>query len=129
MELAGLLRDMGLNGQRGTCMGCTLVGEMADRHAWRQTSQREDVEHQTRRETWMRKLYREAPNAVPPKRPDDPPSRATIEAHNLTHLPAAPWCEISVQARGQSDWHRGVRYDSEIPCVQMDFQFISGVAV
>ena len=49
----------------------------------------------------------------------DPPSRAMIEAHNLTLLPAAPWCEICVQARGESDWHS----------VQMDFQFISGVAV
>ena len=61
--------------------------------------------------------------------PEDPPSRAMIEAHNLTHLPAAPWCEICVQARGKSDWHTQVKYDSEIPCVQMDFQFISGVAV
>ena len=52
-----------------------------------------------------------------------------IEAHNLTHLPAALWCEICVQARGRSDWHTQVNYDSEIPCVQMDFQFISGVAV
>ena len=46
-----------------------------------------------------------------------------IEAHNLTHLPAAPWCEICVQARGKSDWHTQVKYDSEIPCVQMDFHF------
>ena len=52
-----------------------------------------------------------------------------IEAHKMTHLPAAPWCEICVQARGRSDWHRQVNYDSEIPCVQIDFQFISGVAV
>ena len=52
-----------------------------------------------------------------------------IEAHNLTHLPAAPWCEICVRARGKSDWHTQVKYDSGIPCVQVDFQFISGVAV
>ena len=51
-----------------------------------------------------------------------------IEAHNLTHLPAAPWCEICVQAKGKSDWHKQVKYDSDIPCVLMDFQFISGVA-
>ena len=42
-----------------------------------------------------------------------------IEAHNLTHLPATPWCEICVQARGKSDWHTQFKYDSEIPCVQM----------
>ena len=74
-------------------------------------------------------VQREDTSAVPLRGPEDPPSRAMIEAHNLTHLPAAPWCEICVQARGRSDWHTQVKYDSEIPCLQMDFQFISGVAV
>ena len=74
-------------------------------------------------------VQRETTSAVPLKGPEDPPSRAMIEAHNLTHLPTAPWSEICVQARGRSDWHTQVNYDSEIPCVQMDFQFISGVAV
>ena len=67
--------------------------------------------------------------AVPLKGPGEPQSRAMIEARNLTHLPAARWCEICVQARGKSEWHTGVKNDSEIPCVQMDFQFISGVGV
>ena len=35
--------------------------------------------------------------------------------------------EICVQTRGRSDWHTQGIYDCEIPCVQMDFQFISGV--
>ena len=73
-------------------------------------------------------VQREDTSAVPLKGPEDPPSRAMIEAHNLTHL-AAPWCEICVQARGRSDWNTQIKYDSEIPCVQMEFQFISGVAV
>ena len=72
---------------------------------------------------------RETTSAVPLKGPKGPPSRAMVEAQNLTHLPDAPWCEISVQARGKSGWHTQVKYDSEIPCVQIDFQFISGVAV
>ena len=39
---------MGLNGQGGICMGrAPDWREMADRTADRQTSQREDVEHQT----------------------------------------------------------------------------------
>ena len=63
------------------------------------------------------------------KGPEDPPNRAMIAAHHLTHLPAAPWCEICVQARGKSDWDANVKYDSEIPCVQIDFQFISGVGL
>ena len=29
----------------------------------------------------------------------------------------------------ERDWHTQVKYDSEIPWVQIDFQFISGVAV
>ena len=48
-------------------------------------------------------VQREATSAVPLKWPEDPPNRAMIETHNLTHLPAAPWCEICVQARGKSD--------------------------
>ena len=74
-------------------------------------------------------VQREATAAAPSKGPDDPPSRAMIEAHNFTHLPAAPWFAICVQARGKSSCHTRIKYDSEIPCVQMDFQFISGVAV
>ena len=45
------------------------------------------------------------------------------------HLFAAPWCEICVHARGKSDWDTGVKYDSEMLCVQIDFKFISGVGV
>ena len=71
----------------------------------------------------------EAIGAIPLQGPGDSPSRAMIEAHNPTHWPAAPWSEIWGQARGKSDWHTRVKQDSEIPCVQMDFQFISGVAV
>ena len=78
----------------------------------------------------MRKLYRERHRAAGPlKGLDDSPSRAMSEAQNLTHLPAAPCCEICVQARGKSDWHTRVKYQSEIPCAQIYFQFISGVAV
>ena len=39
-------------------------------------------------------VQREATSALPLKGPEDPPSKAVIEAHNLTHLPAAPWFEI-----------------------------------
>ena len=76
----------------------------------------------------MRRLYRER-QQLRLKGPDDPPSRAMIEAHNFTHLPAAPWFAICVQARGKSNCHTRVKYHGEIPCVRMDFQFISGVAV
>ena len=77
----------------------------------------------------MRKSYREAKSAVPLKGTDEQPNRPMIEEHNLTHLQGAPWCEICIQARGKSDWHTQVKYDGEKPCVNMDVQFISGVAV
>ena len=50
VELAGLVRDVGLKGRKGICMGRAPDGEkMADRIARREKSQREDVKHQTSR--------------------------------------------------------------------------------
>ena len=68
----------------------------------------------------------EATSAVPLNSPEHRPNRAVIEAQNLAHLPAAPWCEICYQVMGESDWHTQVKFDCEIPCVQMDFLFIGG---
>ena len=66
---------------------------MADRHVWRQPSQHEDVKHQPAGDVDLEVEQREQQRApVPLKGPNDPPSRAMIEAHNLTLLPAAPWC-------------------------------------
>ena len=74
--LAGLVRDMGLQGQRGICVGRAPDGEMADRLAGRQTCQREDVEHQTflvALDTWHFQLS----------------PVLSQKKNNLTHLPAA----------------------------------------
>ena len=50
VELAGLVRDVELNGKRGICRGRAPDGEkMADCVAGRLKSQREDVKHQTSR--------------------------------------------------------------------------------
>ena len=68
----------------------------------------------------MRRLHRER-QQLRLNGPDDPPNRAMIEAHNFTHLPAAPWFAICVPAQGRSDCHTRVKYDSEIPCVQWTF--------
>ena len=35
--------------------------------------------------------------------PGEIPSRAVVEAHNLAHLPSAPWCEICIAAKGSMD--------------------------
>ena len=131
VELAGLVRDVGLNGKRGICMGRAPDGErwlIALPGGRRVNAKTSNIKPAGDLDTEI--VQREDTSAVPLRGPEDPPSRAMIEAHNLTHLPAAPWCEICVQARGRSDyWHTQVKYDNQIPCVQMDFQFISGVAV
>ena len=130
VEFAGLVRDVGLNGRRGICMGRAPDGErwlIALPGGRRVNVKMSNIKPAGDLDTEI--VQREDTSAVPLRGPEDPPSRAMIEAHNLTHLPAAPWCEICVQARGKSDSHTQVKYDSEIACVQMDFQFISGVAV
>ena len=53
----------------------------------------------------MRKSYKEAMSAVPLKGLDDPPTRAMIAAHKLTHLPAAPWCESVFKPEGKGLAH------------------------
>ena len=59
---------------------------MVDCLALKQTSECVDVEHRTLgRAGCRRSAEREATTALPLKGPDDPLSRATIEAHNLTH--------------------------------------------
>ena len=102
VELAGLVRDVGLNGRRGICMGRAPDGER-----WlipllggrRVNVKMSNIKPAGDLDTEI--VQREDTSAVPLRGPEDPPSRAMIEAHNLTHLPAAPWCEICVQARGK----------------------------
>ena len=124
VELAGLVRDVGLNGKRGICMGRTPEGErwlIALLGGRRVNVKMSNIKPAGDLDTET--VQREDTSAVPLRGPEDPPSNAMIEAHNLTHFPAAPWCEIF-------DWHTQFKYDSEIPCARrMDFQFISGVAV
>ena len=122
VELAGLVRDIGLNGKRGICMVRAPDGEgwlIALAGSRRVNVKMSNIKPVGDLDTEI--VQREDTSAVPLKGPEDEPSRAMIEAHNLTHLPATPWCEIRVQARGRSDWHTLVNYDREISCVQMDF--------
>ena len=101
-SLASPVQHVGLSGLSGICMG------RAPRHAWRQTSQQEDVKHQTRRRPGCGSCTERGNECGSTERT----GRST--ARNLTHLPAAAWCEVC-------DWHARVKYDSEIPCVQIDF--------
>ena len=112
VELAGLLRDIGLNGTRGICMGrapdverwlIALPGGRRVNVKMSNIKPAGDLDAEI--------VQTESTSAVPQKGPEDPPSRTMTEAHNLTHLLAAPWCEICVQATGRSDWHTKVNYD------------------
>ena len=50
-----------------------------------------------------------------PNRPDE----ETVERHNLTHLPAAAWCDICVRSRGRDAPHReaaAAKIDAVRPC-------------
>ena len=94
---------VGLNGKRGICMGRAPDGErlLIALPGGRRVNVKMSNKPAGDLDTEI--VQREDTSAVPLEGPEDPPCRAMIEAHNLTHLPAAPWCEICVQARGGSD--------------------------
>ena len=55
-----------------------------------------------------------------PNRPDE----ETVERHNLTHLPAAAWCDICVRSRGRDAPHReaaAAKIDAVRPVIEMDY--------
>ena len=48
----------------------------------------------------------------------------TVERHNLTHLPAAAWCDICVRSRGRDAPHReaaAAKIDAVRPVIEMDY--------
>ena len=55
-----------------------------------------------------------------PNRPDE----ETVERHNLTHLPAAGWCDICIRSRGRDAPHReaaAAKIDAVRPVIEMDY--------
>ena len=100
IELAGRVRDVGLNGNRGICIGRAPDGErclIALPGGRRVNVKMSNIKPSGDLDT--KTVQREDTSAVPLKSPEDPPSGAMMEAHNLTHLPAAPWCEICPKQR------------------------------
>ena len=56
------------------------------------------------------------------------PTPEEIARHELTHLPAATWCEACVKGRGREAPHRDQRggmLDSVLPVIQCDFGFLT----
>ena len=43
------------------------------------------------------------------------PSRAEVEAHNLTHLPFRSWCRHCVRGRGKELSHGRAQRETEVP--------------
>ena len=59
-----------------------------------------------------------------PGRPGD----EQVEQHELTHLPAAPWCRACVAGRGREDAHRysaHEKLDSLQPVIQFDYYYLT----
>ena len=48
-----------------------------------------------------------------------------IEAHNLTHCPFAPWCEIRVSTKSETDQPLAVDSEKRSPLAALDYQYMS----
>ena len=60
-------------------------------------------------------------------RPPILPTKAEVDAHNLTHLPFRSWCSACVRGRGRSIAHRrigtDVKEDEQISTISIDYGF------
>ena len=55
------------------------------------------------------------------------PSKADVEAHNLTHATYRNWCPVCVKARGREDAHARAKEPKDggesMPCLGMDYEY------
>ena len=88
--------------------------------------EREHVEHQTLGRPGCGGQCRERSNDCGSTEETDPPSRAMIEAHKLeSNCQLLRGAKSVFKLEGRATGTQGVKYDSDIPCVQVDFQFTS----
>ena len=74
-------------------------------------------------------VRQDAPLAEPMQQPKCP-TPEEIARHELTHLPAATWCEACVKGRGREAPHRdqrGSMLDSVLPVIQCDYGYLTDV--
>ena len=72
-------------------------------------------------------ISQEAPLAEAAKQPAGP-TPEEIAQHELTHLPAVPWCEACIKGRGRDAPHRdkqGHNIDAVLPVIQCDYGFLT----
>ena len=56
------------------------------------------------------------------------PTPAEVSEHELTHLPAKPWCEHCIRGRGRDEVHRSTKndhIDQVVPLIEMDYFFVT----
>ena len=129
VEFAGLTTNVEWNGVRGRCLGRALTEgrwliKTVDGHPLNVRPENVRRLDMPVAEVPQPAAPRQVPTAVALRSPDDAPSRAVIESHNLAHIPYAGWCEICVSAKGRSD-HHVLAEPKPIPLVQMDYQYMS----
>ena len=72
-------------------------------------------------------VRQDAPLAVSPPQPGVP-TPEEVARHELTHLPAMPWCEACIRGRGRDAPHqdqRGHSIDAVLPVIQCDYGYLT----
>jgi hypothetical protein len=132
VELAGLTRELGMNGKRGRVL--RIRDDRGDED-WLvvQVVGGGSVNVRPSNVKRLGEPVAEAPAAsdaatrmpVVLRAPGEVPSRAVVESHNLTHLPTAPWCEICIAAKSGMDHFHTAIGERSIPEVQADYFYLS----
>ena len=109
VELAGLTKNHDLNGMRGKFMRkheedssrwVILVGKRIMNVKLENIKRLDSPVAEV-----PEKEVRAGATPVALRDPGEVPSKAMVESHNLTHVPAVPWCEICVASKCISSHH------------------------
>ncbi|CAE8700382.1 unnamed protein product, partial [Polarella glacialis] len=64
------------------------------------------------------------PVEAPVKSPPAAPTDEERQRHELTHTPAAPWCEFCIRGKSKDDPHRQRSADEQgVPLIELDYSF------
>jgi hypothetical protein len=110
-----------------------ILWERLQQHEAQLKSRREVAEQLQRREEAINRDPESARVPIEITSPS-PPTDEEREAHSLTHLPFAPWCEICLRSRTRDNPHRSMPKEEEatalvgpaLPLVSMDWFEVKG---